>query len=122
MIINWVSLVILFSIVAFVLLLTGTILFFNSLIMSLTAITFNRMFGQAFHIARRSCIPVCKPGTILHFNYFVIIIAITISAYLVKSFISCPKTNACTVAVDISVFDHCDLLEEANHLSDDCKV
>ena len=38
-IINCVSLVILFSIVAFVLLLTGTILFFNSLIMSLTEIT-----------------------------------------------------------------------------------
>ena len=78
---------------------------------------FNRMFGQAFHIARRSCILVCRPGTILHFNCFILIFAITISAYLVKSFISCPKTNALTETFDISVFDHCDLLEKANHLT-----
>ena len=60
-IINWVSLVILFLlIVAFVLLVTGTSLLVNSLIVGLTAITFNRMFDQAFHIARRSSIPFCR--------------------------------------------------------------
>ena len=115
-IINWVSLVILFfAIVAFVLLLTGTILFFNSLIMSLTALTLIACLVK--HFISLDALVFLFAGTILYFNCFILIIAITILAYLFKSFISCPKTNACTETVDISVFDNCDLLEKANHLT-----
>ena len=115
-IINWVSLVILFfAIVAFVLLLTGTILFFNSLIMSLTALTLIACLVK--HFISLDAVVFLFAGTILYFNCFILIIAITILAYLGKSFISCPKTNACTETVDISVFDNCDLLEKANHFT-----
>ena len=115
-IINWVSLVILFfAIVAFVLLLTGTILFFNRLIMSLTALTLIACLVK--HFISLDAVVFLFAGTILYFNCFILIIAITILAYLVKSFISCPKTNACTETVDISVFDNCDLLEKANHFT-----
>ena len=115
-IITWVSLVILFfAIVAFVLLLTGTILFFNSLIMSLTALTLIACLVK--HFISLDAVVFLFAGTILYFNCFILIIAITILAYLVKSFISCPKTNACTETVDISVFDNCDLLEKANHFT-----
>ena len=70
-IINWVSLVILFfAIVAFVLLLTGTILFFNSLIMSLTALTLIACLVKHFiSLLRRCCIPVCRDYFILQLFY-----------------------------------------------------
>ena len=115
-IINWVSLVILlFAIVAFVLLVPGNILFFNSLLMSLTALTLIACLVK--HFISLDALVFLFAGTILYFSCFILIIANTILAYLVKSYISCPKTNACTETVDISVFDNCDLLEKANRLT-----
>ena len=102
-----------------VLLVTGTISFFNSFNYELN---YNACLVK--HFISLDALVFLFAGTILHFNSFILIIAITILAYLVKSSISYPKTNAFTETVDISVFDHCDLLEKANHLTvkfrDDC--
>ena len=76
---------------------------------------FNRMFGQAFQIARRCCIPVSSDYFILqlfysyHCNHY---IGISCQVFHIVS------ENKCMYGtVDISVFDNCNLLEKAKRLT-----